>query len=144
MKVNITFLFPLFLDCIIMFNSHFGLMIFYSFYSCQEHLEQQNISFLKFSPLLHADILKHSAVYLYLFITFLYFYFFSLFLRSCSHKWMFSKILSEFIFWIYFLRLSLSTPDVLSVLFFQFFNFPLTISCLLSSINLILIWMKLT
>lgn len=144
MKVNITFLFSLILDCIIMFNSHFGLMIFYSFYSCQEHLEQQNINFLKFSPLLHADILKYSAVYLYLFITFLYFYFFSLFLRSYSHKWMFSKILSEFIFWIYFLRLSLSTPDVLSVLFFQFFNFPLTISCLLSSINLILIWMKLT
>lgn len=127
MKVNITFLFSLFLECIIMLNSHFGLMIFYSFYSCQEHLEKQNISFLKFLPLLHAGILKYPGLYLYLFITFLYFHFFSIFLRSCSHKWMFSKTLSAFIFWIYFLRLSLSTPDVLSVLFLQFFNSPLTI-----------------
>lgn len=131
MKINITFLFSLFLDSIIMFNSHFGLMIFYSFYSCQEHLEQQNISFLKFSPLLHACILKYPDLYLHLFITFLYFHFFSIFLRSCSHKWLFSKILSAFIFWIYFLKLSLSTPDVLSVLFLQFFNFPLTIFMLI-------------
>lgn len=131
MKVNITFLFSLFLECIIMFNSDFGLMIFYSFYSCQEHLELQNISFLKFSPLLRAGILKYPALYLYLFITFLYFHFFSIFLRSCSYKWKFSKILSAFIFWIYFFRLSLSTPDVLSMLFLQFFNSPLTIFMLI-------------